>query len=160
MPARTFFRTLVTLHFALCLGLLLFIALAYWQVQGFKVSADGNDLFVYVVPTIAMIGYFGGKFLYQKWLQELATEDSLEHKLQRYQAASLIQYALLEGPAILALVGYLQTGTALYPVIALVLLAYLYARRPTRKRMVQDLPLNFEEKKLFDTLRPSEKNKK
>ncbi len=153
MQPKTFLRTLSVIHSALCAGLLLFTALAYWQNSGFKVAATSGDIFVYIVPTVAMLGYFGSKFIHQKLIGNLPKEEKLPHKLARYQAASLIKYALIEGPALIALFAYFQSGTALYLVIALALLIYLYAQRPTQKRLLQEIPLNFEEKKLFDTFR-------
>lgn len=153
MQPKAFLRTLSLIHYALCAGLVLFTLLAYWQIGGFNVAASSGDIFVYIVPTVAMIGYFGSKFIHQKLIRNLPKEEKLATKLSRYQAASIIQYALIEGPAIIAIFAYFQSGTALYLVIALALLIYLFAQRPTQNRLLQEIPLNFEEKKLFDTFR-------
>lgn len=153
MQSKVFLRTLSTIHTALSIGLLLFIALAYWQTRGFKLASESGDIFVYIVPTLAMFGYFVSKFIHRKLLGNLSDKEGLSAKLSGYQAASLVQYALIEGPALIAIFAYFQSGTALYLVIALALLLYLYAQRPTRKRILEEMPLSFEEKKLFDTFR-------
>ena len=153
MQPKAFLRTLSIIHYSLCVGLLLFMAFAYWQVGSFNVGTDNGDVFVYIVPIVAMAGYFGSKFVYQNPIKNLPKDEKLQTKLARYQIASLIRYALIEGPAILALIAYLQSGTAMYLAIAIALMVYLFVQRPSLDRLLRELPMSFEEKKQFDTLR-------
>lgn len=153
MRPRTFLRTLSIIHAALCTGLLIFTILGYWKTGGFGVVSKEGDIFVYLVPLVAMVGYFSSTFVHRKLIETISKNETLPLKLSRYQTALLIKYAMIEAPAIMALFAYFQSGTALYLVIALALLIYLYAQRPTRKRLMEEVPLNFEEKKQFDTFR-------
>ena len=145
MQIKSFIRTLTFLHGSLTLGLLAFTLFVYFQNRSFTVGTDSNDLYVYIVPTIAILGYFLGKFLFQKQLQRIDRKDNLTGKLVRYQIASLVQYALLEGPAFFALVIYYIKGNALYLVIGLSLLAYLIMLRPKIDTLIKALPLSQEE---------------
>lgn len=152
MQPKTFLRTLSLIHYSLCAGLLLFLAFVYWQNRSFNVGSTDGDIFIYLVPIVAMIGYFGSKFVYRNLIQNLPNEENLQKKLARYQVASIVQYALIEGPAFLALFAYLQSGTALYLVITSALMIYLFVQRPSLEKLLQEVPLSFEEKKQFDTL--------
>lgn len=152
LQPKNFIRILSLIHYCLCAGLLFFMAFAYWQRGGFTVDTEEGDFFVYLVPVVAMVGYFASKFIFQNLIRNLPKEENLQTKLERYQIASLIQYALIEAPAILALVAYLLNSTALYLVIASALMIYLFVQRPSYNRLVRDVPMSFEEKKQFDTL--------
>ncbi|WP_422080361.1 hypothetical protein [Ulvibacterium sp.] len=145
MQIKSFIRTLTFLHGSLTLGLMAFTLFVYFQNRSFTVGTDSNDLYVYIVPTIAILGYFLGKFLFQKQLQRIDRKDNLTGKLVRYQIASLVQYALLEGPAFFALVIYYIKGNALYLLIGLSLLAYLIMLRPKIDTLIKALPLSQEE---------------
>lgn len=152
MQPKNFLRTLSLIHYSLCGGLVLFLAFVYWQNGNFNAIASQGDVFVYIVPVLAMFGYFGNKFANRKMVQGIPKDADLQTKLARYQVASLVQYALIEGPAFLALFAYLQSGMALYLAIALALVVYLFAQRPSLERLTREVPLSFEEKKQFDTL--------
>ncbi len=146
MQPKTFIKTLSSIHFSLLAGLLGFAAFAYWQQDGFVAGIDREDIFIYIVPIFAAIGYFLGKTLYQKSIQKIAKEESIVSKLGKYQTASIIKYALIEGPALIALVGYFLKGNAMHLVIALFLILYLFTQRPTKHKLTTELQLSVAEK--------------
>jgi len=151
MKPKSVSKTLTLIHVSLCIGLAIFTGYVYLQNGSFEVTSDYNNVFVYLVPLIAMAGYFGSKLVYQNLLGNLPREERLVKKMQRYQIANIFKYAFLEGPAFLALGIYLIDGNALYLVIGLCLMLYLIFQRPTLEKMKNELPLNLEEKKEFDT---------
>ncbi len=154
MSPKTALRTLSTIHGALLLALMAFTALAYWHRGSFDAIMGPNDIFVYAVPLAAGLGYFMGKYMFQRAVRNIKREEGLAQKLQKYLGASLVKYALAEAPALFALAAYYLNGNALHLVIAVSLVAYLLAQRPTAQRLIKDVPLNLEEQKQFDTLRP------
>lgn len=113
---------------------------------------DKEDIFIYIVPLLAVAGYFASQFLFKKLLSGIEKEDELQAKLVKYQAASLIKYALIEGPAFVALFAYYGNGNALHLVIAIALMVYQFAQKPTATKLTKELPLTLEEQKQFDTL--------
>lgn len=151
MKPKSFLRNLTLIHASLCLGLAIFASFAYFKKGDFKVAVD-TDVFVYIVPIIAMIGYFGSKFIYQNLLKNIPQSETLVTKLNRYQAASLVKYAFIEGPAFLALFAYYSSGNAIHIIIAISLTLYLFFQRPTLAKIKNDVPLNIEENKEFDTV--------
>ena len=136
----------------MCIGLVIFAGFTYFQNGGFEVTTDQNDIFIYCIPVFGMLGYFGSKWVYQNLLQNIPKEEALPKKLERYQKANIIKYALVEGPAFLALVLYYIDGKALYLVIGLSLLTYLLFQRPSLDKLKRELPMYLEEEKEFDTL--------
>jgi len=153
MEPKSFLRTLSILHISLCTGILLIAGFAYLQNGNFTANMNGEDIFIYIVPIVAAVGYFASQLIFKKLVSALKKEDVLQTKLAKYQSASLIEYALIEGPAFLALFAYNGNGNALHLVIAVALIAYLFAQRPTATRLIKELPLTLDEQKQFDTLR-------
>lgn len=151
MQSKSFLRTLTIVHAALCIGLIFFSVIAFTQNCAFEASVD-NDIFIFIVPIVAMVGYFGSKWVYQNLIQNLPESDELSKKLQRYYTATIIKYAIIEAGAFLALFAYYFNGTAMHLVIALCLMLYLVFQRPTKEKLLEELPLNLDEKKEFNTL--------
>lgn len=134
------------MHLSLVIGLTIFTIIAITQGKGFNTSTDGSDRLLFLVPVLALLGYFGGKFLFKKMTFSLKENDSLETKLKKFQTASHIKYALIEAPAFFALFVYYNSGNALPLVIAICLLAYLFVQKPNKDSIRKELPLNKEEK--------------
>lgn len=152
MQLRSFLKTLTIIHTALCAGLILFAVFAYYQNDDFTARMDPQAIFIYLVPIVAVAGYFLSQVLFKKQIQAISSEEQLSAKLGKYQSASLIKYALLEGPGFLALIAYFWSGNALYLVIAIALVAYLFVQRPTAEKIKKGLPLTLKEQKQFDNL--------
>lgn len=144
MQPRSFIKILAIIHGSLCIGLVIFAGFAFLQNGSFEVGADSSDVFVYIVPIVAMAGYFGSKFVYQNRIRNLPKEEPLKTKFQRYQLASILKYALIEGPAFLALFAYYYSGNALHLVIAFSLMVYLFFQRPTLEKLKSELSLSLE----------------
>lgn len=152
MQFRPFLRTLTIIHSGLCAVLLLFGIFAYYQNGGFMARMNPQNIFIYIVPIAAAAGYFLSQLLFKKQVHAISYEETLSTKLGKYQIASLLKYALLEAPGFLALMAYSWSGNALYLVIAIALIVYLFIQRPTAEKIKKELPLSLEEQKQFDNL--------
>lgn len=152
LQPRNFLKTLSFLHLALCIGLAAFAFFAFWKNGSFKALLDYGNVLIYIVPILGAIGYFLSQYIYDNLVRKIDADKPLTTKLGRFMTASIIKYALLEGAAFLAFLSYLFSGNAMFFVIGLFLLVYLYFQRPTKTKVMDEIPLTFEEKKLFDTL--------
>ncbi len=152
MQPKTFIKTLTLIHTVLCVGLLGFAIFVYYQNGGFTARMNQQDMFIYIVPILAAAGYFLSQLVFKKQIEAISEEEKLSTKLGKYQIATLIKYALLEGPGFLALIAYFWSGNALYLVIAVALITYLFVQRPTVNKIKKELPLTLEEQKQFDNL--------
>ena len=150
MDPKSFLKTLVIIHLALCTGLGAFILFCYFQSPNVVADLDNNDILIYIVPFFAVTGYFMSQILFKKQLESIQKNSPLQSKLAAFQTASLLKYALLEAPAFLAAFAFLNSNTALHFVIAIALLIYLYTQRPTKEKLLKEVPLNMEERKHFN----------
>ncbi|MDT0605506.1 hypothetical protein [Croceitalea rosinachiae] len=148
---QAFLKTLSILHLALLAGPLLAAIFFYLNTE-VNINGASNEIFIYVFPVIGLAGIFASKFLYQQFLKPLKQHELLQTKLAGLQTASLIQYAVVEGPALLNIVWFGQTGNLLYLTIGAVLLIYLFILRPTKTKVETDLELKGAHKRQFDKL--------
>ncbi|MDC6388634.1 hypothetical protein PP182_08060 [Maribacter sp. PR1] len=116
----------------------------------FNAEMDNQNLFLYIVPVFALLGYFGSQFVFKNILSKIRKDAKLDEKLNTYQTASIIKYALIEGPAFLAIVAYNSSGNALPLVIGICLILYLAVQRPNREKIIESLPLTLEEKRKLE----------
>lgn len=153
MQPQSFLKTLKIIHLALCGGLLLFATISFLQFDSTLIADSESNLMLYLVPAVAIAGYFGSTYLFEKHIRKIKKDDSLVKKLQRYQSALVLQYAIIEGPAILALMAYYTSGNALFLAIAACMIVFLYSKKPSFQKLSAALPLSFEDQKQFDNLK-------
>lgn len=153
LTPKSFIKTITVIHLALIMGLLLFSGVSYTLVETNFLSFDfENDIFSLIVPAFAIGGAFASNFIANKKISELSAIESLKDKLIGYQTASIIRFALLEGPALLGIVIYLQTGNLFYLLIAGTVIAYFVTVRPTKDKIEMDLNFSFEQKAAFNQM--------
>jgi len=100
----------------------------------------------YILPLIIMVESGLAFIITKKSLSVFPNEDELRSKLSVYFRISLIKYAILEGAAIVSVVGYYLTLSKVYVVFYVVLLMIFSINRPTVYRISRDLKLEGEEK--------------
>jgi hypothetical protein len=153
LEPKTFLKRLQIIHWCFVTALLGCTIFVYTGSTGFRVGAMGvKDVFLFLVPLVALFGYFGSQLVFRNQLRLISLTETIDIKLSKYRKASLIKYTLLEIPTFLALYAFYTTNIALYFVIALCLIAYLFVQGPKKSRLVNEVPLRLEEKELFDTL--------
>lgn len=147
---KRYLHRLQIIHLALVAGMVLLGYLAYTlQKSPLADFPIGNQLFVYLVPLAALAGYFGGLAIFNKLMAPLDAKQDLNLRLMRFQSASLLHYTCLEAPALLAAFAYIHQGYLLYAAIAVFLIIYLIAQRPTLKKIHQKIPLTLAEKDII-----------
>lgn len=138
------------LHLALLAAPCILGFLAYYLSEGIQLNfSDAADVFIFIVPTVALGGYFGGMYLFRRQLGNVQEGENLRQKLAKYQGANMIRYALLEGPALLAALAFMQNSHLLYLLITFLLVIYLMRLRPSKERLFKELPLSSEQKRRF-----------
>ncbi len=142
ITVKKFLSTFNIIHLALVAGVFVFGLMVYMQTkeQELILSYSGDVIF-FVVPFMAIAGIVVGNFLYAKNIKKLDSKTTLLEKLNGFQAASIIRYALLEGPALLGIVAFMNDGNQYFLIISLILLAWLIAQRPTRDKVERELKL-------------------
>ncbi len=110
------------------------------------VQIYSNTLF----QVLQLLRFFLSNFLFKSQLNSISENAELKEKLIKYQSASIIKYAVLEGVALFSIVIYTSTNNFLYLLIASGLLLYLILQRPTSSKIISDLDLKGNEKQDFE----------
>ena len=150
-PNNPSLKTLSIIHLALCSGVFIFGFIMFSKTKSTEIILDdSNDIFKYIIPSAAIIAIFLSNFLFKNQLNSITENAEIKEKLVKYQSASIVKYAVLEGTALLSVVIYSSTTNFLYLLIALGMLLYLIVQRPTLSKIISDLDLKGNEKKDFE----------
>ena len=69
MEIKTFLKTLSIMHLSLVIGLVIFTLIAIAQGKGFNTVSDESNTLLYLVPVLALLCYFGSKYVFTKMLE-------------------------------------------------------------------------------------------
>ena len=139
---KSFLKTLSLIHLSLVAGVVIFGIMMYLQTPNQEISINyEGDVMFFVVPFMAIAGIFAGNYLYNIIITNLNSKKTLKEKLSGFQTASIIKYALIEGPALLGIIAFMNEGNQYFLLISLLLILWLLAQRPTRDRVERDLML-------------------
>lgn len=145
--SKQYFRTLNVIHYALLAGQLLFAGVALYLTYGKKqVMNAPKEVFIYVVPLMAVLAVLVGQAIYRIKTKKLIRYQSLTAKMTEYQSIFIIRLALIEGASLFAIVVYLLTVEAIFIAIGVLLIVYFVLLRPTRIKIAMDLELNASDK--------------
>lgn len=150
LTPKSYFFTLSIIHAVLTFSVFLFTIIVFMRVDNVVLgSTDSESVFIYLVPIIAMISYFGSNYFFNKQLTSIVKSKSLKEKLMPYLQASIVRFAFLEGAAFLSSVSFMINNNVFYLVISLLLILYLIKLRPTKKKVMGHLSLSLEEQQYF-----------
>jgi len=150
---KTILKTLPIIHIALLLGQVLFCIVVFTtqkQTPKFNISTTA-DPFLFVVPVMAIASFATSNFLFRQQLTIAAGKPTVAQKIQSYQAASIVRFALLEGASLFGIVTYLLTGNLLFISISGLIILYFIFIRPTKDKIVSDLNLDYQEVAALDS---------
>ncbi|WP_179412133.1 hypothetical protein HDF19_02510 [Mucilaginibacter sp. E4BP6] len=149
---KTFLRTISVVHTALILGVILFSAVTISDNINHNVfTYNTNDPFTDVSLLLAIGGFTASVFLFKKQLVKAKKQFTLKEKITLYQSALIQRFALLEGPAMFAVVSYELSRNLYFLIIAGLLILYFISIRPTKDKIETDLDLSYEDKLTFDS---------
>jgi|TARA_R110002049_G_scaffold329_11_gene1858 membrane protein insertase Oxa1/YidC/SpoIIIJ len=147
---KDYLFSLSIIHAALTIGVLLFTIVLFIMGNDLILGFTSDEsIFIYIVPIVAMISYFGSQYLFNKQLANVVNRNTFKEKLMLYQQACIIRFAFLEGAAFLSSVSFMLTNNVFYLVISLLLILYLIKLRPTKKKVMGDLSFSLEEQQWF-----------
>lgn len=128
------------LHGAMVMGLLMFMVIIHFVLQP---EPEGDSaLFVNLMAGFLAICIALSYWLYGQRVAALKTEPNLSAKLEGYRSASIIKFALLEGPSLAALVFYLVSGNIVLLGIGALGAMVLAINHPTAMKIKTDLDLS------------------
>jgi len=146
-----FIKVMSFLHLGIATTPVILAILFYFNAEDPELdTSDTNDIFLAIVPVVALASIFLGDFIFKKILRSVSQKNGLREKLTKFQTASIIKYALLEGASLFSIVIFSNTQNLTYLIIGVVLIGYLYLQRPTKPKIESALDLKGAEKAKFD----------
>lgn len=135
-------KALNIIHKALMAGQVLFAAVSAYLIYSQTVlpAAKESDKILQVIALVLTTGgIFAGMSLFKKKLVQIREmQTSAKEKFDQYRLACIIQWALLEGPAIFCIACFFLTGNyAFLAVVAVVLFLFAMAAPAKLKVLLQ-----------------------
>ncbi|MDX2302421.1 MAG: hypothetical protein NW226_06450 [Microscillaceae bacterium] len=149
MNSKQYLTSLTIIHLGLLMGQVIFGVIAFFlnSQEDFSTEGDNSDLrniFIYLVPFLILSGVSAGFFMMRSRLSMIQQKNSLAEKLQEYRTVLIMKYALMEGPALVALVAYLLTADLMFLGLAALVIVFFVLERPSKDKIIMDLALNSE----------------
>lgn len=146
-------KALAVMHFSLLIGQLMFAAIVLYlnYTQVVESVIKSKEMLLLIVP--GLIGFsilfaIVSFFTFKKKIEFLKNNElSVTEKLTAYRAASIIRWAMLEAPVLLAIMVFLLTGIFfLWGLIAVMLVLFIYTK-PTIAKTAAELDISEAEVK-------------
>jgi hypothetical protein len=143
------FKALSIMHKGMLISVILLGAVMFWLVSSNMVAPPSPDLdrmLQVAAIVLGVLGFFGGAALFKKRLQAIRDMNaSAEEKWKNYFAVCLLQWALLEGPAIFCMISFFLTGNYAFIVLGGLLLLILAMQGPSKMKIMLQLGISEEE---------------
>ncbi len=144
-----YLSALTLIHAALGIGQLLFGLVSIFLIQTDEPAIQSlpvsETTLQFLIPTLLLIGFIAGRLLFKNKLNSLKESDDLDVKLKTFRSASVIKYALAEGPILISIMTYLLTHSILFLGLAGLGLITFMLDRPTKYSIIDGLALSQKE---------------
>lgn len=143
------FKVLRILHTALLIGMAMFniVALVFMpQGIGGKADESFQRIFQIVCVLVSATSLIGGFNIFKKRI--LAARNDMgpgEQRMELYRAACILWWALIEGPGLLAAIGFMLTHNYAFFALSLFHLLCLLVFTPRKANIIVLLNLNSDE---------------
>lgn len=144
------YRALRLIFYALNSGLLLFFIVAIYlndmQLPAFK---EGFDILTFVnVVLLATIP--AGYSISSRRMEAIDPADSFSRKMEQFQAAMIIRWAMIEGTALFSLVGLIVLQDSKQLILFVICILVLSSNTVTKDKVTRMAKLNAEESRALD----------
>lgn len=127
------------------IGMVIFCVIAFFLNNAGTIEPIAKDLdhpLQVIVITLAAAGFFiGNNYFRKKVLQEAQVLQLPRQKVALYRHASIVQWALLEGPAIFSIISFLITGNFAFLALAATVMLLFAMAFPAKHKMALLLSL-------------------
>ena len=146
------FKIVQIIYGSFMFGVLAFLLFTYFSIDNPVYLLDMDDIFTFIVPLLALSGVFISPILFASMIRKIEPADILQTKIAKYQSATIVKGAMLEAPALLAVVATFLSNNITFLLIAALLLIIMYLRFPSPKKFESEVVLSMEEKSKINKL--------
>lgn len=141
-------KILNILHKALLMGQVVFAAVCAYLVYTKAIAPAATEL-EKVLQVAALIittgGVYAGMVIFKKKLLQIRDMQSDKEKFAAYRAASIIQWALLEGPSLFCIICFFLTGNYAFLALAVVIMFLFVMATPSKNKILTQLQISESE---------------
>lgn len=151
--SQQYFKSLYILQVSFLVGLLLFSMITvFLKLSGSMIDENHglNAIFQILVPILVISGFVFGKYLYNKKVTQARHLAELKEKMNEYRGAFIIRAAMLEGPAIFAIVSFMLTGNYLLIALTGLVIVLFIVWLPSKEKVADALQLSLTERAVID----------
>ncbi len=151
---KELYNSIKILPLALIAGLCMISGIMVYLKQGQDATDNFGEFLVIIIALLAAAGFVLGSFLFRKRIADSMGKTMIE-KLVIYRQATIIRFALLEGPGLFSIVFFFLTGNYLYMIITGAMVLFMLLNKPTDDMIAQHLMLTEEDKNELKKMRNS-----
>ena len=130
-------------------GMVAFVIVTFFVTQETKYFAipGTEDPFIIVAPVALVAGMGIGNFLFQKLITPAQDENkTLRQKISIYFSSTIIRYALIEAPVLIATVAFNLSSNTFYLIFIGVGILYFFTLKPRPDKVAKDLNLTYDQR--------------
>jgi purine-cytosine permease-like protein len=145
MTSKNYFKALSILNLAMILGIVLFGLIVGLLSIAKSNSVDDSDLtkiFNFLLPALPVLCIFISNYLFKRRLNQIADIYDLPAKMENYRNALILRYAVLEAPAIFAIIATLLTGNLYFLFNSAMMVFLMFYFRPRPQNAILNMQLD------------------
>lgn len=139
-------KSLNIIHKAMLMGQIIFAAICIYLVYSGIIksfSSELDKLLQAIALSLAAAGLFGGRYYFKnKILQISDMQADVKVKFEAYRTACLLQWALLEAPALFSVICFFLTGNYAFIALALLLIVIFAIMVPLKSNIALQLQVS------------------
>jgi len=150
LQPRTAYRNLRIIFFALNTGLLIFFMVGVF-LNGMQIPRFKQEIDVLTVANVFLLASIPlGYMISNRKMEAIIPKDPFQKKWEQFQSAMILRWAMIEGTALLSIVGLILLRDAKQLVLFVICILVLSANTVTREKVIRLARLNPEEAKALD----------
>ncbi len=144
------YRVLRIIFYSLNTGLLIFF-MAGVYLNGMQIPSFQNEIDILTVINVLLLGSIPiGYAISNRRMEAIDAGDTFSKKFEQYQTAMIIRWALIEGTALISIVGLIILQDAKQLVIFVLCIVVLSINTVTKEKVIRGAKLNTEEAKALE----------
>lgn len=146
MKEKSYIKSLQIIFIAIGIGqlMLAFVFLIDQKETYFSFKEDINPLH-FMAPIFAVSAILISEIFFKQSIKQLKKKELLGLKLNGFKTALIVKLAILEGAAIISVIGFSINGNLYFMMIFGVMLAFYIIQFPTAQKTIKALELNDED---------------
>ena len=145
ITSAEYFKTINMIYYFMLGGQLLLGAISIYLAVNNTLGIDDellDKVMMIAVSLYFVVGMAGSYIFFKKRLSKTVEMKNFMEKTASYRGGLILHYAMIEGIALLAIVGFMVTGIKLLIAYLAVTVAYFYMLKPSKEKMASELNLN------------------